>query len=210
MNRLFLLVVVTLFFAGCSTMYGRQNDAPNVFFEANVPDVEVTCAGQAITTPGNIPLRQSQSHSCVASKEGYQTQAVRVPSVISKKGFQHSTDMNNAKWGKWTLGLGTLMGWTVDFLSGAMRSLEEDKYVIEMKPDANVGTTKKVLGKTVDVTKTLVAMPGELVDETSTAVFDRTLRSGSESLGFASEEKRKQTESAIEGKKIVERLKAES
>ena len=204
------LWVLVIFTAGCSTMYGRQNDEPNIFFDANVLAVTVTCSGKTIQTPGNIALRQSQTHRCRASKEGFATQIVRVPSVISKKGFQHSTEMNWATWGKWTLGIGNVIGWTVDFISGSMRSLEKDRYVLIMKPVSEAGPAKKVLSKTLEVTKTLIMMPGQVVDETSTAILDKTVRTGSEGIGLAGASKRAQAEALSEGQKIIKYYEEES
>ncbi|MDP3920519.1 MAG: hypothetical protein Q8R76_06920 [Candidatus Omnitrophota bacterium] len=205
-----LVGLILIVSTGCSTMYGRQNDEPDIFFDANVLAVTVSCSGKTIETPGNIALRQSQTHRCQASKEGFATQTLRVPSVISKQGFRHSTEMNWAKWGKWTLGIGNLIGWTVDFVSGAMRSPEKDRYVVMMKPASEAGPAQKALSKTVEVTKTLVMMPGQVVDEASTVVLDKTVRTGSEGVGIAGEDNRAHAEAVSEGQKIVKYYEEES
>lgn len=119
---------------GCATMFGRQQDEQSVFFDSNISDVEVNCSGKRIKTPGSLPLRQSESHSCVAEKQGYQKKVFQVRSGNSWAGFGHSTAINTALWGWWTWGAGTIIGWLVDFPSGAMKNLKEDHFQLQLEP----------------------------------------------------------------------------
>lgn len=205
MRQYLLIVLIGMFAAGCSTIYGRQNDTPNVHFDANVQSVVVDCGGVQTVTPGNMALRQSKTYNCVATKEGYLTEKVRVHSVITKKGFEHSTKVNWEKWSKWTLGLGHLIAWPVDFVSGSMRSHEFDRYILDMKASKETSLAQKAVSKTVSATKTLLTLPGQVVDETATTVLDSTLRSGSEGLGVSSNEKRLEVENRVQGKELIKR-----
>jgi len=118
---------------GCATMFGRQQDEQTVFFDSNVPDVEVTCSGKRVETPGSIPLRQSKSHSCTAQKAGYQKRVFEIQSSNSWAGFGNSTALNTALWGWWTWGAGTVIGWIIDLPSGAMKNLKDDHFQIQME-----------------------------------------------------------------------------
>jgi len=95
--------VLLIAVSGCSTIYGRQNDAKNVYFESNAEKTSVSCGSETIIAPGNIALKQSRNHTCMVSAEGYELQRFRIHSFISKEGFNHSSKMNWNKWGKWTL-----------------------------------------------------------------------------------------------------------
>lgn len=130
----FAVGVLALELSGCSTLFGRHHDEQTVFFDANVPDVEVSCSGRRAKTPGSIPLRQSKDHTCVAEHQGYEKQVFHIKSGISGSGFAHSTAINTATTGWWTLGIGTGVGWLVDFASGAMKNLKTDQLYLEMKP----------------------------------------------------------------------------
>jgi len=132
-------LLTAAFVSGCSTTFARQVDDQVVSFDSNVPDVEVNCSGKRTRTPGNIPLRQSKTHACMAELKGYEKQAFQIKSGISGGGFLHSTATNTAAWGWWTLGIGTGVGWLVDASSGAMKNLKEDSIYLEMKPIAPVG-----------------------------------------------------------------------
>jgi len=110
--------------------------------------------------------------------------------------------VNTEEWGRWTLGVGTVLGWSVDLLSGAMRDLETDKVVLEMKPEGSTSIPGKVLDKTVDIAEAILGAPKAIVDQTSKVVLDTTVRASSESIGLADDEKREEVESEIEGKKI--------
>lgn len=183
MSAFVLVVQLT----GCSTTFGRQHDEQMVSFDANVPNVEVLCSGKRANTPGSIPLRQSKSHSCTAELEGYEKKVFRIGSGVSWGGFGHSTAINTALWGWWTLGIGTAIGWLVDFSSGAMRNLKEEDFYLQMKPSGTTGLTEKILHKTTDVGKTLVNVPTDVVKETASAVVGTTVRGGAEQLGVAGE-----------------------
>ncbi len=194
------------FLPGCATIYGRQNDMENVFFESNVEEVEVICSGESVRTPGNLKLRQSRDHNCKALKEGYESRYFRISSSTSREGFRYSTRINTAKWGWWTLGIGTLTGWAVDFVSGAMRDLNQDRYYLQLQPRGSTGTAKRLLERTVDVGETIVAMPKNLVDNTAETVLNSTVRAGSQPLGLGDPEARRETEQILEGEKEAERL----
>jgi len=138
MNRQIFLssvsvVLISVLATGCSTMFGRQHNEQTVFFDANVEDVEITCSGRRTKTPGNLPLRQSKSHSCEAELEGYEKQVFRIKSGISGGGFGHSTAVNTATWGWWTLGIGTGVGWLIDSTSGSMKNLKQDAFFLNME-----------------------------------------------------------------------------
>lgn len=198
-----------LFFSGCATIYGRQNDEARVFFDADVPSVEVTCSGEMIETPGNLELRQSRSHVCRAAREGYVTQTFRIRSEVTKRGFQYSTDVNWQRWGKWTLGLGNLVAWPVDFVSGAMRDLSRDRVILEMQEQDQQRMASRILDKATDTGKALVALPKDVVDNTTSVVLDQAVRAPSEQTGISSAEQREETEQVVEGKKAAKRLDSE-
>jgi len=212
--RIFLnaicLMLAAVYLSGCATIYGRQNDKEAVFFDANVENATVECSGDIVVTPGNLSLVQSHTHLCSAFREGYESEQFRVVSKISKRGFHYSTDVNKKKWGIWTLGLGILIGWTVDIVSGAMRSLEKDRYEIELKPEGTTGTAGKILEKSTSVGKALVSIPHEIARKTTTTAFDATVHSGPEQLGITSDKGRDDTENVIEGKDIAARLDQKS
>jgi len=200
------LLMVVLCVSGCATIYGRQNDEQRVFFNSNVAGTKVTCGGKSVMAPGNLDLKQSKTHTCTAFAEGFEEKTFRVKSGVSDKGLDYSTDVNMQKWGIWTLGLGMLAAWPVDFLSGSMKNLKEDRYTLELQPEGTTGKGKKVLNKTWDVGKALVTMPTAVAGGAAGTVLDTTVRSGSQQVGISSTKQRKEAEQTIEGKKIVERL----
>jgi hypothetical protein len=208
--KLWSLVVLAFYLSGCATMYGRQNDEKKVFFDSNAEGVEVSCSGKSTQTPGNLELRQSKSHNCKARLAGYESRYFRIHSRTSSEGFDYSTSVNKAKWGWWTLGIGILVGWTVDSVSGAMRTLDRDRVYVEMQPLGTSSTQQKVIAKTVNVGKAIVALPTDVVDNTAGAVMDTTVRAGSEQLGVTGPEDRQDTEQTLEGKKEAERLEKET
>jgi len=157
-----------------------------VLFESNVKNVEITCSGKSVTTPGSISLKQSRNHSCRAEKEGHAAKTFRIRSILSKKGFQDSTRANTKSWGWWTLGVGTLLGWSVDLLSGAMRDFEVHDFHVEMQEASSVSGTKRALGKVLAVGKTLLRAPGELIDNSTSTVMDTAVRGSAEKLGVSS------------------------
>lgn len=152
-----VVVLVTLFFlsldlTGCTTMFGRQFREEEVYFDANISNVEVTCSGKRTKTPGSIPLAQSRNHACSAEKEGYERQVFKIQSGTSWSGFAESTALNTAAWGWWTMGIGTGVGWLTDFASGGMRNLKGDHIYLQMEPlkktgEASPETPGKVSGK---------------------------------------------------------------
>lgn len=187
-SKFLIVCLLLLQLSGCSTMFGRQHDEEMVVFDANVPDVEVICSGKRVKTPGSMPLRQSKSHSCTAEMEGYEKKIFRIRSGTSWSGFGHSTALNTALWGWWTLGIGTGIGWLIDFPSGAMRNLKEDNFFIEMSPAGTSSLPGKVLDKTINIGKTLVNMPQDLAKDATGAVLDTTVRGTANQLGMAGEQ----------------------
>lgn len=131
----FLAVMLVLpLLAGCSTMFGRQHDEQDVFFDSKVPGVEVNCSGRRTKTPGAMPLKQSTDHSCVAEREGYERKVFKISSGLSWSGFAHSTALNTASTGWWTMGIGTGIGWLIDLASGSMKNIKKESFFLEMTP----------------------------------------------------------------------------
>lgn len=129
-----LMLCTAIVLSGCSTVFGRQNEEQNISFDSNVRGVQVICAGKRADAPGSIPLRQSKTASCTAEAPGYEKKVFNIRSGNSWAGFGHSTAINTAIWGWWTLGIGTGIGWLVDSVSGAMRNLKEESVYLDMKP----------------------------------------------------------------------------
>lgn len=179
--QLLVVFIVSASVSGCSTVFGRHQDDQMVTFDANIQNVEVLCSGKRVQTPGSIPLKQSKSHSCVASAPGYDKKAFRIRSGSSWSGFGHSTATNTAIWGWWTLGIGTGIGWLIDWPSGAMRNLKEDSIYIDMKP---AGTTNVAVARAANVSKAVVSAPVEIVQTTTTAVLDPVVHGTSQELGI--------------------------
>ena len=150
MKKMWLKFLAVMFvlpvLAGCSTLFGRQHNEQEVYFDSNVPNVEVNCSGRRTKTPGAIPLKQSQDHSCTAEHEGYERKVFRIPSGISWSGFAHSTALNTASTGWWTMGIGTGIGWMIDAASGAMKNLKKDSVFLEMVPVQEVARNEKTSG----------------------------------------------------------------
>ena len=130
----FAVMLIAFQVAGCSTMFGRQQDEQLVFFDSNIPGVDVNCSGRRTKTPGSIPLRQSKSHACSAELEGYERESFKIKSGLSWAGFIHSTAVNSALHGWITFGITTAVGWLIDFPSGAMNNLKEENIELDMKP----------------------------------------------------------------------------
>jgi len=128
------MILISLEIMGCSTLVGRQHDEQEVYFDSNVPDVEVTCSGRRTKTPGSLPLLQSRTHSCTAEHEGYQKKVFKIDSGLSWAGFAHSTALNTVATGWWTMGIGTGLGWLTDAASGAMKNLKKESVYLEMDP----------------------------------------------------------------------------
>jgi hypothetical protein len=187
MNPQFLKIVTMLMLpiliSGCSTVFGRHHDEETVFFDSNVQNVEILCSGKRAKTPGSIPLRQSKSHSCTAELEGYEKKIFRIQSGTSGSGFGHSTAVNTAIWGWWTLGIGTGIGWLIDWASGAMRNLKEDNLYIEMQAEGTTSASSKVLDKTVSVGKDIVNASRDTVQNTASAAVDTTVHAGAQIVG---------------------------
>ncbi len=127
-----VMLLVAIHLAGCSTLLGRHQDEQLVYFDANVPEVEVMCEGKRAITPGSIALRQSKNHSCFAKKYGYKKEIIEIRSGPSWSGVASSFALNTAAWGWWTLGIGTGIGMLIDFPSGAMRNLKRDHVEFRM------------------------------------------------------------------------------
>jgi hypothetical protein len=190
-------LLLCFYTTGCMTIFGKQNEKKTIFFDANVEGVEVNCEGQTVTTPGGISLKVSKSHYCVASKPGYEDMTIRVPSGFSGSGFGASTAFNLA-WAIWTLGIGLILGWAVDGLSGAMKDFKRNNFYLEMIPAGKSTMPEKVLEKTIIVTKAAVRIPKAVVEQTAQTVVDTTVREGAEQLGFSSQGLRKLPEESIE------------
>jgi hypothetical protein len=131
-----LVLMVVVLQTGCATIVGRQNDETEVFFTSNVSGAEVSCAGRHSRIPGSVSLVKSRRHYCSAEAQGFEKKAIEIPSGPSWSGFLLSTAMNTAAWGWWTLGIGTGVGWIIDFASGAMNDLKLREYRFELKPEA--------------------------------------------------------------------------
>lgn len=186
LKRIAVMALLPVSISGCATIDGRQNNDQMVLFEATPRVVEVTCSGETIATPGSIALKQSRSHTCHAEREGFESKSFRIRSHISKVGFKASTDSNLDRWGWWTLGIGVLVGWSVDFVSGAMRNLEHNDYHVTLAESGTTGTGKAVVNKSVQLGQAILSAPKDIVDTTTTTVMDSTLRAGSEKVGFES------------------------
>jgi len=140
------IALVLPLLTGCSTMFGRQHDEQEVFFDSNVSGVEVNCSGRRTKTPGAMPLKQSTDHSCVAEREGYERKVFKIPSGLSWSGFAHSTALNTASTGWWTMGIGTGIGWLVDIASGSMKNIKKDSFFLEMTPVQKEARSEKASG----------------------------------------------------------------
>lgn len=125
--------MIAIHLTGCSTLFGRHQDEQLVYFDANVPEVEVICEGKRAITPGSIALRQSKNHSCLAEKSGYKKEVIEIRSGTSWSGFANSFALNTAAWGWWTFGIGTGIGMLIDFPSGAMKNLKQDHFEFRMQ-----------------------------------------------------------------------------
>lgn len=183
LGKFFSILLCCLYLTGCSTMFGRHQDEQMVIFDSSVSGVDVNCSGKRVETPGSIPLRQSKSHSCTAKLDGYEKKVFRIRSGTSWAGFAHSTATNGALWGWWTLGIGVGIGWLIDFPSGAMRNLKEDSFYLDMKPVGSSSAAAKAVSSTVNVVKTAVEVPTDVVKNTATAVVGTTVHEGAENLG---------------------------
>lgn len=174
------------YLTGCSTIHGRQNSEQMVLFEATPREIQITCAGETVVTPGSISLKQSRNHTCHAELEGYEKKSFRVRSHVSEQGFKDSTRANADSWGWWTLGIGILVGWTVDLVSGAMRNLEHNDYHVTLHKEGTTSAGEAVIAKTVDLSRALLSAPKDIVDSTAGTVMDTTLRASSEKVGIES------------------------
>jgi len=140
--KAFALALIVLQVSGCSTLIGRVNNEEEVFFESNVQDAEVICAGRHVKTPGSISLAVTKTHTCSAEKEGYQKKVIQIASGPTWSGFALSTALNTAAWGWWTMGIGTAVGWLVDFASGAMKGLKTKNVYFQMESVSTKETNK--------------------------------------------------------------------
>ena len=185
--RVFAIGVLSIGLAGCSTIFGRQHDEETVFFESNVPEVEVVCSGRRTLTPGSFPLRQSKNHACTAQKEGYEKKVFEIRSGVSGSGLGHSFATNTATWGWWTLGIGTAVGMLVDLPAGSMKNLTENSIYLDMRPVGGAGPNmaKKIVIKTASVGKNLVMVPVDAVRETTETVIDTTIGKTAREMGVA-------------------------
>lgn len=208
-NLVILLGLALVVFQGCATSYGRQNDRVRVHFKSNAPQATVNCRGDAVELPGNLMLKRGSNHDCSAQAPGYEVLKFRVWSKLSSEGFRYSTKINWQKWSKWTLGLGHLVAWPVDFISGSMKSLENDHYDLRLRSAADVSGTAKAFDQTVTMVKKIVALPSDAVEEVSGAVMTSTVQAPAEALGLASENQRQEAEQILQGQAAAERLQAD-
>jgi hypothetical protein len=204
----FCLLLSSFALQGCATSYGRQNDPVRVYFKTNAPQATVNCGGEATELPGNILLRRGSNHDCWAQAPGFEKLNFRVWSKISGEGFKYSTKMNWQKWSKWTLGIGNLVAWPIDFFSGSMKSLENDHYDLKMYSSASVSIASKAFEKTSTLTRKIVSMPADVVEETTGTVLNGVVKAPAEALGLSSDAQRKETENKLEGHAAEERLAA--
>ena len=192
MNRKFSQVIAVflsvIMSPGCATMFGRQHDEDMVTFDSNVQGVTVNCSGKRAETPGSLPLLQSKSHSCTATKDGYEKKVFRIRSGTSWDGFGYSTAINGALWGWWTLGIGIGIGWLIDWPSGAMRSLKDENFYIEMKAQDSTGAAEKILTTAVDTGKMLINAPVDVVQGTASTVLDTAVHDTAQQVGATSED----------------------
>jgi len=119
--------------SGCGTMLGRQNGDTMVSFDSNVRDAEVRVSGKVGYTPCAIPLKRSVNHTGQILKDGYETMPFVIKSGVSGAGFAYSTGTNLAGVGWWTWGIGLLIGWCVDVVSGSMNDLKEESVYTELR-----------------------------------------------------------------------------
>jgi len=182
-NSCIYLLAVLLFISGCSTISGRQNGYDTVHFDANQSQVEIVCAGQRIFTPGNLQLERSRSHSCIAQRKGFERQEFQIKARTGWKGFGASTGAN-FYFGLFTLGAGLVLGWVIDWSSGAMRNLKTGHYYLEMQPEGTTGTSMHVVEKVGDVVKTAVKLPLRLASETTKTIVDTTVQTSAEEIGL--------------------------
>jgi len=185
-HRFLSLILLSVYLTGCSTIHGRQNNEQLVLFEATPRTVNLVCSGKAIETPGSIALMQRHNHTCRARLDGYENKTFRIASHVSKAGFKASTDANAKTWGWWTLGLGILIGWTVDLVSGSMRNLERNDYHIVLQKSGTTTAGRMALDKTIDVTHSIISTPKEIIDNTAGVIMDTTVRESSEKFGAES------------------------
>lgn len=184
--RIMAIGVLSMALTGCSTILGRSHDEQTVYFDANVPEVEVNCSGKRTVTPGSLPLRQSKSHSCTAQKEGYEKKVFELRSGVSGSGVGHSFLTNTGAWGWWTLGIGTAVGMLVDLPSGSMKNFKENSIYLDMRPLNKTETAslaKKIVVKTAKAGKTLVTVPVNAVRETTETAIDTTIGETARQMG---------------------------
>ena len=203
---IYILIFITPVLQSCATSYGRQNDPVRVYFKTNAAQATVNCGGEATELPGNISLRRGSNHDCLAQAPGFEKINFRVWSKLSGEGFKYSTKVNWNKWSKWTLGIGNLVAWPIDFFSGSMKTLENDHYDLKMYSQSSVSTTSRVLDKTSSITQKIVSIPADVVEETTSAVLNGVVKAPAEALGLASSEQRKDAEKVMEGHAAEERL----
>ena len=200
------LVLSMVLFHGCATVYGRQNDLVPVFFRTNVGGSTIQCDGEtAVALPANLQLERTRNHDCIAKADGYETLTFRIWSRLSGNGFRYSTQMNYQKWSKWTLGVGNLVAWPIDFFSGAMKMIENDHYDLRLRPTGKTSAAKKALEKTANVVQKIAALPSDVVEGATTEVMNAVVQKPAEAVGVASDEQRKEVEKLIEGEAINQR-----
>ena len=127
---------VCLILSGCATISGRQRGNDRVSFDSNSERVEVECSNMRIFTPGYLQLKRSESHECTAKLKGYESQKFTITSKTDGRGFGASTGAN-FMFALFTIGSGFILGWLIDWPSGAMKNLRPNKFYFEMKPAMN-------------------------------------------------------------------------
>lgn len=202
-NILWLWIFMLPLLQSCATSYGRQNDSIPVYFKTSASQATITCDGTATELPGKIALKRNANHDCIAKAPGFEELHFRIWSKLTAEGFNYSTKINWQEWSKWTLGLGNLVAWPIDFFSGSMKNLESDHYDLKMVPVEAVSTATKVLDQTSNVTQKIASIPADVVEGTTGIVMNSVVTAPAEALGLASDEKRKEAEKEALEKHVV-------
>lgn len=176
-----LLTLILLFSLSCATIQGTQHREEQVTVNSNVEGVTLTCDAIKAVTPAVLTLPVRSSRTCTAELAGYESQTFRIDSRITKEGFKKATSLNKG-FGKWTLGIGFLLSWPVDALSGAMKDFPEKEIVLEMKPLGSTGRLETTANKVMKAADSLVRAPLEAIDQTSDALLNAAVHDTSSAV----------------------------
>jgi len=126
-----LLCPLCLLFTGCaSIIHGTKQE---VAITSDPPGAMISDGRSTITTPGILTLERKKDHMLTITKPGYQNETVRLGHVIS-----------GAVFGNIIFGVGGLIGWGVDAISGAQWRLEPEALSVKLHPAGAkeaIGTT---------------------------------------------------------------------